>query len=149
MMKKLILVYGYISILLMPAAVFAACSVTSNPLTLAFGNYDSLSGNPVNSIATITIRCTPPASGTVGISAGQSGTVTQRYMASTTTTDKLNYNLYKDVNHTQLWGNTGAQLVSFPSAVNTSLIIYGNIPASQYVSVASYTDNNLTITVTY
>jgi spore coat protein U-like protein len=90
----------------------------------------------------------------IGTSAN-TGQVNTRAMKNTANTDLLTYNLYRDVAHTQIWGNTvGTNTLSTALtaiATNTSksasVTIYALVPALQSASAGSYTDS-VSITVT-
>jgi spore coat protein U-like protein len=135
------------------ASVAASCSTpATNAVT--FGAYSPLTGNASTASATLSVTCTYATPFTIALNAGSnSASLSERKMSNGTQT--LGYNLYTTSGHTSVWGDgtagsstqsgsgaTGAT----PSAV--SFTVYGQIPASQNVPAASYTDT-VTVTVTY
>lgn len=131
-------------VLSIPAAARAAPSCHGiSVTTLAFGNYDVYSSAPLDSSATISYNCPPPAVPFVDISAGSSGSFTARTMTLPGSTDTLAYNVYVDAARTIIWGSTP---VSVPQGNGNSVPVYGRIFALQDVSVGTYTD---TLVVTF
>jgi len=129
------------------ASVVASCSITSTPL--AFGNYDPIVTNattPLDVNGSVTITCTKGASTTIGLDPGQNaanatGGAT-RAMA-TVGPDYLSYELYQDVTHATLWGNSGGNLFTpavAPSKNARTFTIYGRIPPAQGSTTGVYTD---------
>jgi len=89
----------------------------------------------------------------ISLNTGGSGSFASRKMSSGV--NLLNYNLYKAVSHTTVWGDgTGGTGIFTDNALievlGTSIdhAIYGSIPAGQYVAAGSYTDT-ITVTVEY
>jgi spore coat protein U-like protein len=127
------------------ATVVATCTITANPL--AFGNYTGVVNN-ASSILSVTCTNTTPYN--VGLDAGTTSgaTVTNRSMVNGAV--KLNYKLTKDSGYTTNWGNTvGTDTTAGTGSGSAqSLTIYGQIPASQYVTPGSYSDT-VTASVIY
>ncbi|WP_145507417.1 spore coat U domain-containing protein [Yersinia alsatica] len=87
----------------------------------------------------ISVQCSKSTSFTVLLSAGQSGSVNSRYLASGTTTQHVNYNLYTDAAHSHIWDNTvGVSQVATGQPV--TLPVYGLIPIQSTPPVGIYTD---------
>lgn len=134
------------------------CTVTANDL--AFGLYSTLNSTNVDSTADITVDCSGSDNvrvrATTDISTGSSGTYSTRTMLSGANT--LNYNIYKNSGHTNIWGDgTGASanspkircnLRGPPTTCTNSRTMYGRIPVSQVVPAGSYADT-LIVTITY
>jgi spore coat protein U-like protein len=125
--------------------VSSACSVTAQPLD--FGTTNSFAANNDTSSAT-TVKCTPSAPYTVFVSYGaNAGATTQRKLASTTTSAKVNYDLYSDASRTAPWtpssGKTGVG-----DGTEQASTIYGRIPVQTAVAAGDYTDT-VTVTVNY
>jgi spore coat protein U-like protein len=127
------------------ATVVATCTITANPL--AFGNY---TGVVKTATTNLSVTCTNTTPYNVGLDAGTTSgsTVTNRSMVNGGV--KLNYQLTKDSGYTTNWGNTvGTDTASGAGTGSAqSLTIYGQIPASQYVTPGSYTDT-VTASVIY
>jgi spore coat protein U-like protein len=120
------------------ASVAAACSISSVS-NIAFGAYDPTAGTPSDAAGNLVFRCVKNTSystyvtGTRSMSGGG---------------DTLNFNLYSDAGRTTAYpaatgtGGTAANLSPMTSN------IYGRIPATQDVGVASYSAT-LVATVEY
>jgi spore coat protein U-like protein len=121
------------------ATVQASCSVTAT--ALAFGTYSSLAAS--TSTSSVSVTCTTTTPYTLGLNAGLNGTVPARAMKSGAVL--LNYGLFTDAAYTTNFA-TLASANGTGSAVATT--VYGQIPASQYVTPGAYTDT-ITATVTY
>ncbi len=127
------------------ATVLKDCIVSAT--ALPFGNY---TGAVNTAQSTVTVTCTNTTTYTVGLGAGLAtgATVTTRQMQNGTAL--LNYGLYSNATWTTNWGNTsGTNWVSGTgNGAAQALTVYGQIPASQYVTPGSYTDT-IAVTVTY
>jgi spore coat protein U-like protein len=131
------------------ATVISTCSVSA--ADLAFGTYDPLAAQPVDTQTTVTVQCTLTTGYTVALSpgAGAGATVAARKMTRGLTTDTLGYSLYQDTTRAQVWGETGADLVSGTgTGVAQDHDVYGRIPAGQNVNPGGYSDT-ITVTVTF
>lgn len=142
---------------------FAVQCQLRNIRTVNFRNYDPLSGNDDAANGRLTFRCRRAGSPVntivnykISMSTGQSNSYLSRRMQNSNNTDEMNYNLYADSPHTQIWGNGSANTVTTNGKFtlnnnNWQSItprIYGNIPADQNVSAGEYSDI-ITITVSY
>jgi spore coat protein U domain-containing protein, fimbrial subunit CupE1/2/3/6 len=147
--------------LLVAGPAFGDASCTTQAAGVAFGTYDILATTPTDAVGSVTITCSyipspggAPVIVSVMLGAGSSGALPVRRMFSPT--DTMDYNLYLDATHTQIWGD-GTAGTGFPTArirvgpgVGNAtrfeeFSIYGRIPAQQSVDSGSYTD---TIVVT-
>jgi spore coat protein U-like protein len=129
------------------ATVTASCSVSNT--TLAFGGYNTTSPANVDQNATLQVACTKGTTATVGLDEGSHASGGARRMSNGT--DFLTYQLYKEAARTNVWGNSGSDLVSLAAAssnASQSLTVYGRVPGSQDVSIGSYSDTVL-VTVTF
>jgi spore coat protein U-like protein len=139
--------------------VLLCCNVANAPL--AFGTYNPVSGSPTLSIADIVVTCsetltlgsvTVPFS--IDLSAGSSGSVSNRTMTGGTT--NLPYNIYTSAAYTTVWDNTTGVAgsvtitgtIGIGAQASTTVPAYGRILASQPVATGSYTDS-LIITVNF
>lgn len=134
--------------LLAPCAVAAQsnirCSAGVSPGALAFGTVvPNQPAGTTRLLGDVVVRCdnardTPPnaINVSIGISAGNSGSVGQRQMRSAGAPVPLLYNLYQDPGLASLWtDNLGANkirvAVSPGSTTETRLPVYGAIPGNQ------------------
>lgn len=144
------------------ACLFAAAPACQAAITcriasagsVAFGAYDVLATTPRDTVLNVVVACdrdTGPPSVTVvmALDRGTHGTsVTARRMRhATSTSDFLNYGLYRDVGRSSTWGfSTGVDTVSRTFSVpnkgtaSTSFPVYGRIPALQDARVGGYSD---------
>ena len=129
------------------ANIIGACSM-SVP-SIVFGAYN---GTVLNQSGNMSVTCTNGAPYWISLSAGNGSgaTVTVRKMTITAGATTLNYSLYRDVSRTQVWGTTnGTNTVSGTgSGTAQSITVYGQIPASQPLTVGNYTDT-VTATINY
>lgn len=143
-----------IAAVLFPGAAEAInCRVTVSPL--AFGLYNPGQAAPLDSVANLTVRCqAQPGTYAVMIGPGLSGNQLVRTMLAGPG-QVLNYNLYRDPAHTQLWGDgtpptflvTGARTAKGrPTFYDHP--IYGRIFGNQFPDPGTYTDT-LMVTVLF
>ena len=145
-------------LMLHATSAMAASSCSINSAGLMFGNYDTSSGSPNDSMGSVSVQCTnlgPLATSgdtvALKIGGGAFGTVADRKMASGTS--YMRYGIFSDPAHGQNWGDditaptqsTGALAVGASKALNFTL--YGRIPQLQNVRAGSYSDS-LLLTVT-
>ncbi len=138
------------ALLALPLLVAAAparagnCRISS-VASVAF-TYDVFSTARQEGRGTITYDCSPPVSPTLTLSAGDSGTVAQRFMLlQGAGADQLLYNVYLDAACTQLWGT---QALPGVGQHNQTQTFYACLPPLQDVSAGSYSDT-LTVTVNF
>lgn len=138
MIRRLPLVLFLLACGALPAAA-ATCTVSAT--NVAFGTY---TGALVEITGTVTVHCTNGAAYDVGLSGGDSGSVTARTMMNGTA--PLNYALTSGSYAGTNWGNTNPTWVTGTgTGANQVLTVYGELAAAQYVAPGAYTD---TITVT-
>jgi spore coat protein U-like protein len=118
-------------------------SCTFGLVSVAFGNYDTLTNTSLDGAGSITVTCDTTDSYTVALSSGH-GTLLSRQLQSGE--NVLYYNLYTDALRSMVWGDgtSGTSLVS-GSATSATYSIYGLVPGGQNVAAGTYGD---TITVT-
>lgn len=136
-------------------------SCTMNTPTVAFGNFNSLSVFPTDTVGTISITCNQASAPyQITFDGGATGSAaTWREMSHQPTTSiRLEYNLYSDAGRTVVWasnsGGSGVGVSGTTGAISvpTNLNVYGRIrPGPQQtqrplLKAGSYLDN---ITVTY
>jgi spore coat protein U-like protein len=127
------------------ATVLKDCTVSATSMT--FGNYTGA----VNSAqSAVTVTCTNSTTYTVGLGTGLAtgATVTTRQMQNGAAL--LSYGLFSNATWTTNWGNTLATnwVSGTGNGAGLAINVYGQIPAGQYVTPGSYTDN-ISVTVTY
>ena len=133
------------------ATVADSCLVSATDLN--FGAYDPAAVK--DGTSKITVTCTAQTPYTIGLDAGTgtSAVTTRAMTGSVGASTQLVYELYTETNRTSVWGDIGG--TSGTTVANSSLaggaldyIVYGQIPASQYVPAANYADT-ITVTVDY
>lgn len=123
----------------------ATCRV--DPLPIRFGKYDPFSPSPLTGTGRIDLKC--DAVGIrfrVKLDSGQNAVGFQpRRLKISSGQESLGYNLYRDITHTEIWGDGTPPTViqegvSSKKGAKLSFTLYGRIPASQNISPGSYTD---------
>ncbi|MFT7500827.1 MAG: spore coat protein U-like protein [Rheinheimera aquimaris] len=142
----------YMAGLMMASGVEAAsCQVSA--AVVSFGSFNPLTLSYVDSTGSVTVNCTDVAGYSIALSAGN-GTYSQRSMVSGS--HALDYNLYRDAAHQQVWGDgssgdnyavTAANPVNGQNYVYT---VYGRLllTMSRGGHVGTYTDT-ISIIVNY
>ncbi len=132
------------------APVSADCSVQTSPL--AFGNVGLLT-SAAAAQNEIDVTCTSTTTYSVGLDHGQTGTgPTSRLMVFGG--GHVTYGIYKDLSHTQPWGNLADGLSYVQSGVGTGasgaqpFYGYGLAPVQATPRPGGYSDN-IVVTVTY
>ncbi|MBX3653405.1 MAG: spore coat U domain-containing protein [Ramlibacter sp.] len=124
--------------LVVTAVVLSTCAAVSAPVT--FGNYQT-TGSAVNQTGSITVTCTPDVTGydvLLDKGAGTGASVSQRKMTFLTNT--LNYNLYRDLGATQIWGETVGTDTVHQTGSSGTHPIFGLIASNQAVTPGAYSD---------
>jgi spore coat protein U-like protein len=122
----------------------AACTISTSGI--AFGSYDPLLNQPVDSAASIGVVCDEPTTYSISLSTGN-GTYQARVMTSGL--HHLLYNLYIDASLTAVWGDGTAQSATLSDTKTAAnYTIYGRIPAGQNAHVGVYSDT-IVITLSF
>ena len=128
------------------ATVQSTCLISAS--ALAFGTY---TGVVDNATSTVSVTCTNTTTYNVSLNAGTAtgATVTTRKMTGPSAA-LLNYSLFSNSGMTANWGNIiGTDTVAGTgNGSSQAITVYGQVPASQYVTPGSYADT-ITATVTY
>jgi spore coat protein U-like protein len=128
------------------ATVQSTCLISAT--ALAFGTY---TGAVDNATSTVSVTCTNTTPYNVSLNPGTAtgATVTTRKMGGPGGA-LLNYSLFSNSGMTTNWGQTiGTDTVTGTGNGSAQAItVYGQVPASQYVTPGSYSDT-ITATVTY
>jgi spore coat protein U-like protein len=131
------------------ATVLASCSVTASDL--AFGDYAPGAGSDTTINTTVDVTCTNGTNYTIALDGGSvAHDVTARAMGDGGS-NTLSYGLYTDASFATVWGDGTASTTTQSGTGNGSAqaaIVYGRIPAGQYVPATSYLDQ-ITVKVTY
>ncbi|HJX10467.1 MAG TPA: spore coat U domain-containing protein [Candidatus Binatia bacterium] len=127
----------------------AACTISTTPVS--FGTYNVFSSTPLDSTGSVTFNCDNRANITITLNKGGATTFNPRRMLKGS--EALNYNLYRDAAGTSIWGDGtgGTQVYSDPRTPrnqNVTVTVFGRIPATQDVSVGTYT-NTVTATINF
>jgi spore coat protein U-like protein len=137
-------------------ALLANCTIAATTAGVTFGSYNPFSAANNDSTGHIDVTCTPLLLGggsyTIALSAGHGSFANRQLMSGA---NFLNYNVYADSTHTQIWGDgTGGTVpvsdnyAALLLPTTRSYTVYGRIPGSQNKPAGTYNDT-LTITVTY
>jgi len=132
--------------LLAQAASAAKCSIDSTGVT--FGTYDIFSPTANNDgIGTLHVDC-KGSSGEVKLSTGHSHSYAAREMTSGA--NSIHYNLYINPARSVVWGDGtgGSHTMTVDKNHESTVSVYGQIPAGQDAAVGLYSDH-VTATVDY
>jgi spore coat protein U-like protein len=126
----------------------AGCTVSGGG-SVAFGTYNVFTASADDSTGQFSWRCDFFTFPSVRITLTHgTGSTTFRPRRMTSATDSIEYNLFLDTARTNIWGDesegTAAYYGRYKGSGNMQVYIYGRIPASQDVSVGTYSD---TVTV--
>lgn len=127
------------------ATVTSSCSISAG--TLAFTNYDAVTGAQVDGSTQLTVACSKGAITTIMLGQGSnpglgSTDILPLRRMKNSGTDTLAYSLFSDALRLLPWGNTiltGVVYISTTSAP-TNINVYGRINALQDVPPGSYSD---------
>lgn len=129
--------------------ILANCQITAEDID--FGTYSVGQTADYSQTGDVVVTC---AAGTtpydVSLSTGGSGNYVTRQMTHSLVL-LVNYNLYTEAAHTNVWGDGSGATVTQPS--NTidqvqTFTAYGNVPSGQTVTPGTYIDT-ITATVTF
>ena len=123
------------------SVVAANCRIAISDL--AFPDYDPLDQNAsreLNGAADVRMICTRQARATIVIDTGRHGIGRARAMSDGG--QRVNYQLYRDSNRSQVWGcgAEGLQFVSTGYKNPQQFTVYASIPPGQEVASGAYTD---------
>lgn len=144
-----------IAFLCCPLTGWAAgnCSITASGV--AFGTYNPLSSNAVDSSGSVQVSCEGPNNTVLSFSLSIPGTdASHRYMNSTDS--QLQYNLYTDASRTQVWGDGTNGTAVIPGSVTlqqghgtVTSYIYGRIFGAQRSAKPGSYSTQLIVTITF
>jgi len=127
-------------------AQFGGCTISTT--SVSFGSYNVFSSVATASTGGVTYWCSWAWTVSIYLGRGTAGSNNPRQMASGA--NRLNYNLYLDAAHTQVWGDPSpnAYTANYVWNSGATLTVYGLIPPLQDVATGSYSDN-VTATVNF
>lgn len=129
------------------ATVTANCSITALPV--AFGNINPLAGTAFTATGSVTVTCTNGSGWSVAADAGGGNGATLASRRMTFSGNTLNYSLFTDSGHNNVWGSGTAAVTGTGSGAAQTFTVYGRIPAGQTgVPAGTYADT-VNVTVTY
>jgi len=115
--------------------VDAACTIST--IAVGFPIYQpigvNLSSPDDNTSGSVTIICTTGATSTIGLNAGNYASGGQSRMTDGVSSF-LNYTVYQDASHLNVWGNTTPTwmtIAAAPSTAPRTYPVYARIPAGQ------------------
>ena len=140
------------------ANISATCTMSNTDLD--FGEYDAFGANDLLATATITTTCTSGTTAHVEMDNGLHSTREQRsggrslrstyyrHMSNAGSDSKLQYELYMDEIHTNVWSSSHTQSI-VGSGASEDLSVYAKVFKNQLDAAAgSYTDT-INITINY
>ncbi|WP_111640514.1 Csu type fimbrial protein [Marinimicrobium alkaliphilum] len=132
--------------LLFAAAPGYSCTVTTS--AIAFGSYDPLNSQAVDTVGDIEISCEQETGYNLSLSQGTSMSYDPRTLISNT--DTLAYNLYTGATHQIIWGDGAEGTVTISGTADPTAVehIYGLIPGGQNAPAGIYQDT-LILTIEY
>lgn len=123
------------------ATVADACGVTDS--TLTFGNVSPSAGTVAPVAGAISVTCTLGTAFSVGLSNGANASGAQRRMRQGTSSNYLNYEIYRDLLTTSRFGDTGSTDRATGLGIGllaTPIAFYGTIASSQTAPTGAYSD---------
>jgi spore coat protein U-like protein len=125
------------------------CTVSTIPVQ--FGQYAAIDSSPVDAVGNVRVACTSGTPFTVKLGPGENsgGGFHPRKLRSTGSVETLEYNLYRDPTHREVWGDgTGNSFVRADVGMGAEQLfpVYGRVPGGQKIGVGYYRDS-LTVTV--
>lgn len=119
------------------------------PFPMHFGAYDPFSPAPLKSIGSISIKCDESGIGfRIRLDSGQNAVGFQPRRLKSVAGGVLDYNLFRDTAHTEIWGDGTSSTVVQDGVLNKTVkkpkfTVFGLIPAGQNVTPDIYTDSVL------
>ena len=131
------------------ATIAASCVIVASS-DLDFGSLGVLAASAPGT-SSIQVQCTDTTPYNIGLSAGTGQNATMAARKLTNAGATINYSLYTDAAHTNVWGNTAPTdtVADTGNGASQGHTVYGLIPAqSPTPAPGTYTDT-ITVTVTY
>jgi spore coat protein U-like protein len=129
--------------LLAAGAARAQCTIAVTA-GVAFGSYDVFNTANTDAAGEVQVTCTARRTN-VRVTLGRGGAPTFQPRKMANVAEQLDYNLYLDLNRTQIWGDgTGGSLIFGPVTINRNqtrvIPVYGRVPPTQDVAAGLYSD---------
>lgn len=133
------------------ATVASTCIVGTS--TLAFGSTTSsaILADNIDAVGTVSVTCTSGSVYTVALGIGGGAGATFPIRNMTAGTDLLNYTVYTEAAHTNIWGDgttSSSTVGGTGSGIAQTISAYGRIFSGQNAPAASYTDT-ISVSVSY
>lgn len=127
-------------------SINTACTVTANPLN--FGTVTGMTGHSATS--NLSVTCTLDGAYTIALDGGAvTGDVNDRRMQLGPGPETVEYQLYQDAGHAQVWGGTPGTVVGgIGTGVPQSVPVFGLVPPQGPKPPGVYQDT-ITVTVTF
>ncbi len=142
------------STLYVSATVLGMCTI--NQSTLSFGNYDPASDTATDAAADITVNCTTGSQYTIDLNTGNNGVANgnTRRMVRTANgaTDYLEYQLFSDSGHLNVWTSAGAAGTMATTGAGQhaqTFQVWGRIPAHQDTLPTGTYNDSVVMTVNF
>jgi spore coat protein U-like protein len=132
------------------ATISTVCTLSTS--AVAFGTVSTISGSSVDAAGGIDVTCTNGASWTAAADVGSGSGATFATRKMTSGSDLLDYTLYTDSGHSNVWGDGSSGNATFSgtgSGSSQSLTVYGRIAAGQTAAPAGSYSDTVAVTVTY
>lgn len=130
-------------------SVFAACTFNQIPAITFACAPTAVSGCATS--GNLQVRCTTASNVNVTLSTGVSGSYSPRTMKDAAQSLSMNYNLYLDANHSQIFGDGSQGTYTISTAIGknktVTRVLYGMVLSSTALA-GSYTDT-LVLTMNY
>ena len=146
--RRLIVLLAAVAAMAGPRPALAdcvSCSCSLNSSGLVFGPYNPRRPT-TGSVGVIGVTCDGDNGYLINLSSGSSGTAALRTLHNGS--DVLNYNLYKDVTRTIVWGDGANGFTGVSGSGTANYNVYGGIFGNQVPLVGTYIDT-LVISVEY
>ncbi len=141
-----------------PVTVFVGegCGLTTNAGGIDFGVYNPAGqSSPLTQNTTLNVICTPSTNYTIGLDYGQNnGSASNRFVKCATPgscgTGTMNYNLYRDSQTQNVWGNVSGNWVSGTgNGATQPYTVYGKLPVQSSAPSNGIFIDTVTATLTF
>jgi spore coat protein U-like protein len=126
------------------ATVRKNCIISTTPIS--FGRYDSIGANrsaSLDATGTITVTCTKGTTAQIELGDGANSPGRPRRMKMTGEREYLEYEIYKNSSHTEVWGNgvrDRLDIGAVPNQHPRTFTAYGRVLLGQDATFGTYTD---------
>lgn len=132
-----------VTTLLFSCMAHSQCTI--NLIAVNFGGYDPIVVTPLAATGYVDVTCNSGELFDIKLGPGQNsgGIFNPRKMQASGSGATLNYNLYRNSTHTEIWGDgTGGTFIQsgMGSDATQQFNIFGLIPGTQNIPAGSYSD---------